>query len=118
MSIDLSQMSLAELQRLGKRVERAIAGHEKKRVKEARNAMQKLAKEYGVTLEQLLADGAPKKRGRPAGGGKAGGKPKAKGKPKFANPKDKSQTWTGKGRKPQWFIDAMASGKREKDLAI
>lgn len=115
MSVDLSQMSLAELKRLAKRVGRAIENHEKKRVKEARQAMEKLAKEYGVSLDAIM-DGGPKKRGRPKGSGK--GKPSIKGKPKFANPADKSQTWTGKGRQPQWFKDAMAAGTSEKDLAI
>lgn len=27
-------------------------------------------------------------------------------------------TWTGRGRRPQWFIDAIAKGKAPEDLAI
>jgi hypothetical protein len=38
--------------------------------------------------------------------------------PKFANPADKTQTWSGKGRQPEWFKAAMAAGKSPEDLAI
>jgi DNA-binding protein H-NS len=28
------------------------------------------------------------------------------------------RTWTGHGRKPKWFIDALAAGREPEDLAI
>ena len=33
-----------------------------------------------------------------------------KGLPKYVNPEDASVTWTGKGRKPKWFDQALAAG--------
>ena len=33
----------------------------------------------------------------------------------YKNPKGE-QTWTGRGRKPQWVVDALAKGKSLKDL--
>ncbi|MDX8355882.1 H-NS histone family protein, partial [Cognatiyoonia sp. IB215182] len=36
----------------------------------------------------------------------------------YANPDDKTQTWTGKGRKPEWFKAAMASGKTPEQCEI
>ena len=29
---------------------------------------------------------------------------------------DKGNTWSGHGRRPQWYLDAIASGKSEADL--
>lgn len=37
---------------------------------------------------------------------------------KYANPADKSDTWSGRGRKPRWFSEALAKGKKPQDLAI
>lgn len=37
---------------------------------------------------------------------------------KFRSPYDPSQTWSGFGRKPQWFIQYLNGGGREEDLAI
>ena len=28
------------------------------------------------------------------------------------------RTWTGRGRRPQWFIDALAAGKTAEDLRV
>ncbi|WP_411889672.1 H-NS family nucleoid-associated regulatory protein [Yoonia sp. SDW83-1] len=38
--------------------------------------------------------------------------------PKYANPADKIQTWSGKGRQPEWFKAVMVAGKSPEDLAI
>ena len=44
---------------------------------------------------------------------------KAKGAPvavKYRNPANKEQTWAGRGKRPRWFHEALAAGKKEKDL--
>jgi DNA-binding protein H-NS len=43
---------------------------------------------------------------------------KSSGAPKYANPADRSQTWTGRGRKPGWVIEALAAGKSLDSMAI
>jgi len=35
---------------------------------------------------------------------------KSKSKPAFANPNDPTQTWTGKGRQPNWVASYLALG--------
>jgi DNA-binding protein H-NS len=37
---------------------------------------------------------------------------------KYANPANKSATWSGRGRKPRWFSEALAKGKKPEDLSI
>ena len=38
--------------------------------------------------------------------------------PKYRNPKDATQTWTGRGKRPRWFQALLDSGKKESDLLI
>ena len=38
--------------------------------------------------------------------------------PKYAHPENPSITWSGRGRKPKWFEEALADGKSEDDLKI
>lgn len=56
-------------------------------------------------------------------GGSSRGMPKRRGgtgvvAPKYRNPADPEQTWSGRGKRPRWFNDALKAGKKEKDLAI
>jgi DNA-binding protein H-NS len=37
---------------------------------------------------------------------------------KYRNPADESQTWTGKGRKPGWLVEAIASDKTLEEFAV
>ena len=37
---------------------------------------------------------------------------------KYAHPADKTDTWSGRGRKPRWFAAALKAGKAPEDLAI
>ena len=46
---------------------------------------------------------------------KTASKSKRRGAIKYRD--DAGNAWTGVGRKPQWFVDALAAGKRPEDLA-
>ena len=102
MSIDLSKMSKDELVTLQKDVAAAIKDFDKRKKKEALIAAQKAVQGFGFSLEDVL------------GGRKAG----AKVAPRYRNPSNPDQTWTGRGRKPLWVVDALNSGKSLDDLAI
>ena len=43
---------------------------------------------------------------------------KAKGPVKYRNPAEPTQTWTGRGRPPEWVIDAVKGRASLEDLAI
>lgn len=110
--IVLKNLSLDELNKLAARVARAIKSKEARRQKDARQALVKLAKEYGVSIEDIVGGGKKQKKN------KGKGKAKAKIAPKFRNPADASQTWSGRGRRPEWYKAALSAGKTDKDLAI
>ncbi|MDZ4066259.1 MAG: H-NS histone family protein, partial [Tabrizicola sp.] len=37
---------------------------------------------------------------------------------KYRHPENAALTWSGRGRKPNWFIDALVDGTEPEDLAI
>ena len=103
--INLEKLSLDELKKLKADVEKSIKSFEARQKKEARKALEKLAKDFGLSLEEVL--GAGKKSGRGP-----------KTAPQFRNPANASETWSGRGRQPAWFKEAIASGKSRNDMKI
>ncbi|MBZ0127824.1 MAG: H-NS histone family protein [Rhodobacteraceae bacterium] len=103
MSIDVNNLSLDELTRLKKDVDKAIASFEARRMAEVRAALDAKAREMGFTLDQLT-----------------GGKPgkKAPAAAKYRDPANPSATWSGRGRRPGWFVAGLAAGKSPDDFLI
>ncbi len=112
MKIDLKGMSRKELEKLQKDVDKALTRISDKELKAVRDEAAKLAAKHGYTLADITGD-APVKKAR-----KIATEPKTKAPAKYANPTDKTQTWTGKGRQPTWFKDAVASGTAPEAMEI
>lgn len=104
MSIDLNSMSLKELKDLQGQVARAISGFEDRKKKQALAELEEKAREMGFSLAELTGTAAPRKR--------------APASAKFANPANPADTWSGRGRKPRWFAEALAAGKKPEDMAV
>jgi DNA-binding protein H-NS len=116
MKTDVSQMTAAELKKLIADAEKALRKLEDRRLAEAKKAVEKAAKQYGFAIEELVsADGAPKPKRKPRARKTTKG---PKGVVKFRNPANPEQTWTGKGRKPNWINEGLAAGKTLDDFAI
>lgn len=101
----LEKMSLAELQAHQREVEATIKGYEKQRRADCLAELRAVAKKHGFALDEFT-------------GGKASVKSGPKGVAKYANPADATQTWTGRGRQPNWIKSALAAGKSMEDFAI
>ncbi|TKA94297.1 H-NS histone family protein [Cereibacter changlensis] len=101
---DLNKMSLADLKALQKDVARSIETFEKRRKSEAVSALEAAAKEMGFSLGELLGQQPARRHSTPM--------------PKYVNPDDPSDTWSGRGRQPRWFKDALAAGRPASDLHI
>ena len=104
--INLSPMSIKELKELIRRATSEIVKKEKAKVHEARAKVAEIATEYGIAVEHLLKNPG---RGRGSRG---------KAAPKYRNPKNASQTWAGRGRKPSWLEAELKKGKKLQDFAI
>jgi DNA-binding protein H-NS len=107
MEMDLNALSLKELKDLQSKVARAIATYEDRRKKEVLAELDERAREMGFTLAELMAAaGTGRKRAAVSAGAK------------YANPANPADTWTGRGRKPRWFSEALAAGRSPSDMAI
>lgn len=104
MHIDLDTLSLKELKDLQGKVAKAISGYEDRKKREALAELEEKAREMGFSLAELTG-AAPTRKRTPS-------------TVKYRNPADASQTWTGRGRKPRWFDDAIKSGKTAGDLSV
>ena len=104
MAKSLDAMDLQELQAHQRAVDAAIRDFEKKKRSDALAEAREVAHRHGYVLEELL--------------GLKASKGVSKGVPKYANPADPSQTWTGKGRQPNWVKEHLNAGKPLEDLAI
>ncbi|WP_299831822.1 H-NS histone family protein [uncultured Roseobacter sp.] len=109
---DLSKMTRKQLEKLIKDAHKALKTIENKERREAKKAAEAAAAKFGFKLEELTTGSAP----APKRTAKAAPK-KARG-PKYANPADPKQTWSGMGRQPGWYRDALAAGVDPKTLEI
>jgi DNA-binding protein H-NS len=96
--MNLEDMSREALLDLRAQIDIQLEKREAKRKTDALKAIEEAAEKFGFSLDELASATGKKKNGF------------MKGVPKYADPEDKSQTWTGKGRKPKWFDRALAAG--------
>ena len=104
MTVDINSLSLKELKDLQSQVAKAIASFEDRKKKEALAELEEIARAKGFSLAELTGLTVTRKR--------------APATAKYANPADSSDTWSGRGRKPRWFVAALAAGKAPEDLAL
>lgn len=104
--IDLSKMDFVELKDLRKSIDKAIASAEKTSRKKALDDIKRTAKSHGFDLGELV-EGQPKRV-----------KAKPKTPPKYRNPSNASETWSGRGRQPEWFKSAIEGGTPAEQMII
>ena len=102
-AVDLKKMSEKDLGKLSDEIAKELKAREKGKREDARKAAEAAAKKHGFSLNELLGSAKAKKSAAPA---------------KFANPNDPKQTWSGRGRQPAWYKDAIAKGTDPKALAV
>ena len=104
MNTDLNSLSLKELKELQSAVNKAVSGFDDRKRKAALSQVEETARALGFTLSELTGTAVPRKRSPAV--------------PKFANPANESETWSGRGRKPRWFVAALSAGKQPAQMAI
>ena len=114
MQIDLKSMSRKDLEKLLADVKKALSSAQARDRRDARKAAEKAASEFGFSLSDLSES---EKAGETAKRTKAKA-PKTVSKPQFANPADKTQTWTGKGRQPNWYRAEIQKGTEPETMRV
>ncbi|MFD1912594.1 H-NS family nucleoid-associated regulatory protein [Halodurantibacterium flavum] len=100
----LEALSLNELKKMQKDVAKAIATFEDRQKAEASAKVEALARDLGYSLAELV--GTETKTSR------------APAPPKYRHPENPALTWSGRGRKPQWFVEALAVGQTAESLSV
>lgn len=103
--IDLNKLSLDQLKTLSKDIDKAMKAAEKDARKAALSDIEAAARKHGFSLSELTGKAA--KRG-----------PKAAAAPKYRHPENPEVTWSGRGRQPVWFKEAIDGGMKPEKLAI
>jgi len=110
LSKEIEKMTRDELLKLRKQVDKAIDTLAERERKAALQAAEEAVKAHGFSLADFgIAGGKARPKGKAAG---------SKNPPKYRNPHDETQTWSGRGRRPQWVKDAEAAGIPLENLAI
>ena len=101
---DLEALSLTELKKMQKDIAKAISTFEDRQKAEARAKVEAFARDLGYSLAELV--GTETKIAR------------APAPAKYRHPENTALTWSGRGRRPQWFVDALTAGTTAGDLEI
>jgi DNA-binding protein H-NS len=104
-AVNVDKLSLRELLDLEAKVEKALPTAKERERAELKQQIESMAANAGFSLGELFG-------GR---GAARGGKSTAV---KFANPENRSETWTGRGRKPNWLVAKLAKGAALEDFAV
>ena len=101
----VEKMSLKQIEALEARIADAKAAALEEAKTEVKAKIDAVLESSGLTIGDLY----PRAK-RANGRGKSG--------VKYRNPKDPSQTWSGRGRKPLWLVEAVKKGAKQESFAV
>ncbi|MBO9440110.1 H-NS histone family protein [Sulfitobacter sp. R18_2] len=111
---ELKAMSSRELEKLLANVQRALSSAKARDQRQAKKAAARAAADFGLSLNDIAEVSGPLPKSKKAKA-KVAKKPSP---PAFFNPNDKTQTWTGKGRRPNWYRHQVATGTDPEAMRI
>lgn len=97
MAIDINSLSPAELQALIKSAEAQLGSARKNHIHETRAKIDGILASAGLSIGEVY----------PTRGDKSAKGQKAAVAPKYRNPDNAAQTWSGRGKRPIWFNEAL-----------
>lgn len=105
MSIDLNELSVAELEQLIREAGARIERLKREQYASLRRSLEAQAREAGFDVYALFG-GTPAKPS------------KNSGEPKYRNPQNPEQTWAGIGKRPDWLRAAINAGESLESMRI
>lgn len=97
MAINLETLSPVELKALIANAQSQMQAAHANHVTGVREKIERLLKSSGLTLAEVY----------PTRGGKGAKGPKSVVAPKYRNPENATQMWSGRGKRPLWFVQAL-----------
>ena len=102
-TINLDHLNVDELRAITESAQQLITQKQHQSLHEAYIQFEQIAKDSGSTIDEIL---------------KAGESLEKKRSIKYRNTEDNNDTWTGRGRKPTWLVEALAAGRKLEEFAI
>jgi DNA-binding protein H-NS len=102
-TINLDSLNVDELRAITENAQQLIAQKQHQRLHDAYVQFEKIAKDSGSSIEEILEAGASLEKKRSI---------------KYRNTEDNNDTWTGRGRKPTWLVEALESGRNLEEFAV
>jgi len=101
MAIDINALSEKQLRDLIRKANGRMQNMDKEKIVRVKEKINAVLNSEGVTFAEVF--------GKRRKGSKIA--------PKYRNPSG-AETWSGRGKRPRWFLDALKAGKKEKDMLI
>lgn len=102
-AIDLESLDVEQLLAISQNAQQLIEQKQHQRLYDAYAEFERIAEDSGCSIEDILAAGEVLEKKRNI---------------KYRNSDNHSDTWTGRGRKPTWLVDALNDGKTLEDFAV
>lgn len=99
------EMSVRELVELQGKLSNALDSVKSRRITEVRTQIEDLLASEGFTFDEVFGHGK-------------GGKKFPNNPPKYRNPDNPEQSWSGKGKRPNWLTEKINAGADKEDFRI
>lgn len=103
--MNLENFSISQLRELQDQVKKQLKIKEQKDINDARAQILEIAQRAGVSLKDLVGNGAPVKVKQTVA-------------VKYRHPTDPTLQWSGRGRQPKWVKEWLESGKKIEEAGI
>lgn len=103
--VDLSELNFEQLTKLKVSLDDRMEDFDGRHREETLARMNEVARNHGFQSADAVVNGRLDRRRNPV-------------QKKFFNPLDLNDKWSGRGRKPRWFIDALDRGVTKEDMTI
>ena len=101
--IDLENLDVEQLRAITENAQQLIDQKQHQRLYDAYMQFEQIAEDADSSIDEIL---------------KAGEKLEKKRSIKYRNTDNSEETWTGRGRKPTWLVEALPAGHELNEFAI
>ena len=104
-AVNVDKMSMKEINDLKAKIAKAETAVRERAKVDLKDKIDRLVDGSGFSIAELY-------------GFQVRGRGRSKSAAKYANPENRSETWTGRGRKPNWLVARLKKGAKMEDFAI
>jgi DNA-binding protein H-NS len=112
----IDEMGYQELLAMEKQIQARIEEKRRQSLKNLTQKLQEIVVDAGFTMADVLSEFTHTIHPLKRGAGKTTVRTPAQ--PKYRNPHNAEQTWTGRGKRPNWFNSAISNGTSAESMLI